>query len=137
MKRTAQLALSREGQQVLDHYASALKQGEDLSPVTVRNYLSDLRQFISWCEHCWHNEEEDALVAAVNAYGTLRDRTIIILLLHTGLRAEELCTLTSKQVSIGKRTGTLRIIGKRKKERSVPLNATARSALLKYLETQP
>ncbi len=31
----------------------------------------------------------------------------------------------------------LRIIGKRKKERSVPLNATARSALLKYLETQP
>jgi len=83
------------------------------------------------------DEEEDAFVAAVNAHGTLRDRTIITLLLHTRLRAEELCTLTCKQLHVGKRDGMLRIIGKRKKERSVPLNATARSALLKYLETQP
>lgn len=83
------------------------------------------------------DEEEDALIAAVNEHGTLRDRTIITLLLHTGLRAEELCTLTRKQVHVGKRNGTLRIIGKRKKERSVPLNASARSALLKYLEAQP
>jgi len=82
------------------------------------------------------DDEEDALVAAVNAYGPLRNRTIITLLLHTGLRAEELCTLTCKQVHVGKRDGTLRIIGKRKKERSVPLNATARTALSKYLETQ-
>ncbi len=214
MKREAQPALTAKGQQALDQYASALKQGEDLSAVTIRNYLSDLRQFMAWCERCrceeqdeqpftpqtispslliryrtylqttlwlkpssinralmslkryfaWvareqligddpassvkfvpkeataprhlEDDEEDALVAAVNAHGTLRDRTIITLLLHTGLRAEELCTLTRKQVYVGKRNGTLRIIGKRKKERSVPLNATARSALLKYLETQ-
>jgi integrase/recombinase XerC len=83
------------------------------------------------------DDEEDALVAAANVHGTVRDQTIITLLLHTRLRAEELCSLTCKQVDIGKRNGTLRIIGKRKKERSVPLNATARSALLKYLETQP
>ena len=82
-------------------------------------------------------EEESALVAAVNATGTLRDRTIITLLLHTGLRARELCTLTRKQVHLGKRNGTLRIIGKRNKVRDVPLNATARSVLGRYLETLP
>lgn len=172
MKRAAQPALSVEGQHALDHYAQALQRMEDLSAVTVRNYLSDLRQFIAWRECCFREErdgqpftpqavappllirywtylqtilwlkpstakqtlmslkryfawatrtqtiqydpmsavkfapkeataprhlnddEEDALVAAVNATGTLRDRAIITLLFHTGLRARELCTGT-------------------------------------------
>jgi integrase/recombinase XerD len=212
MTRAAQPSLSVEGQQALDLHTYALKRVEDLS---IRNYLSDLRQFIAWCESGWcekqdepsytpqavvlslliryrtylqtmlwlkpssinrtlmslkryfawavrkqliqddptrtvkfvpkeattprhlSDEAEDALVAAVNAYGTLRDRTIITLLLHTGLRAQELCTLTCNQMYIGKRNGTLRIIGKRKKVREIPLNATVRSILLRYLETLP
>lgn len=215
MKRTAQPMLSTDGQHALDLYGQALRQCEDLSAVTIRNYLSDLRQFIAWCEGCWHegqeersftpqavapslliryreylqtalflkpstvnrtlmslkryfawtrktrliqadpahpikfvpkeaapprhlsDEEEEALVAAVNAVGTLRDQTIITLLLHTGLRAQELCTLTRQQVCLSKRHGTLRILGKRKKVREVPLNATARLALNQYLETLP
>ncbi len=215
MKRVAQPPLTVEGQQALDHYASALQQAEDLSAITIRNYLSDLHQFIAWCESSWHevhedcsftpqavapplliryraylqttlwlkpatvnralmslkryfawvsktsmiqsdptsalkfvpkeapaprhlsDEEENALVAAVNATGTLRDQTIITLLLHTGLRAQELCTLMRKQVYLGKRNGMLHIIGKRKKVRDVPLNATARSVLGRYLKTLP
>lgn len=215
MKREAQPTLSVEGQQILEQYADALRQMEDLSAVTVRNYLSDLRQFMAWCECSWREEwneasftpqavtsslliryraylqtplwlkpssinraimslkryfawatktqviqqdptstvkfvpkeataprhldddEEDALIAAVNATGTLRDRTMITLLLHTGLRARELCSLTRQQVQVGKRNGTLRIIGKRHKVRDVPLNTTARSALSAYLETLP
>ncbi len=215
MKREAQPALSVEGQQVLGQYTDMLRQIEDLSAVTVRNYLSDLRQFMAWCECNWREEwdeapftpqaitpplliryrtylqttlwlkpssvnraimslkryfswatkaqliqqdptstvkfvpkeasaprhldddEEGALIAAVNGTGTLRDRTIITLLLHTGLRARELCTLTRQQVHIGKRNGTLRIIGKRYKVRDVPLNATARSILSAYLEMLP
>jgi integrase/recombinase XerC len=215
MKRGAQPHLSAEGRQALDHYAYTLQQVEDLSTVTIRNYLSDLRQFIAWCESFWHeaqedrpftphvvapplliryrsylqmtlwlkpatinralmslkryfawvtkagmiqsdpasalkfipkeastprhlsDDEESALVAAVNARGTLRDQTIITLLLHTGLRAQELCTLTRQQVHLGKRNGMLHIIGKRKKVRDVPLNATARSLLGKYLTTLP
>jgi integrase/recombinase XerD len=215
MKREAQPALSIEGQHALEQYAYALRQVEDLTAVTIRNYLSDLRQFIAWCECCWceecnaqsftpqavasplliryrtylqttlwlkpatvnralmslkryfawavnmqavqydptsnvkfvpkeassprhlSDEEETALVAAASATGTLRDRTVITLLLHTGLRAQELCTLTRPQVLLGKRSGTLRIIGKRKKVRDVPLNATARTALQTYLATLP
>lgn len=213
MKRNAQPEISEEGQQALDQYRQVLEHFEDLSPVTIRNYLSDLRQFIAWCECSWQegqenrcftpqavapalleryrddlqttldlkpstvnrtlmslkryfawtrkaqliqsspaslikflpkeassprhldNEEEDALVAAVNATGTLRDQTIIILLLHTSLRAQELCTLTRQQIHLGKRNGTLRITGKRKKVREVPLNTTARSILDRYLKT--
>jgi len=215
MKREAQPMLSEDGQQALEQYMQVLQYLEDLSPVTLRNYLSDLRQFIAWCEYSWRNvqedrtftpqavapallmhyrdylqmtlglkpatinrtlmslkryfawtrktqliqsnpaslikflpkeatpprhlsnEEENALVAAVNATGTLRDQAIITLLLHTGLRAQELCTLTRQQVHLGKRHGTLRITGKRKKVREVPLNTTARSILNQYLETLP
>src|SRR6266567_839071 len=195
MKREAQPLLSADGQLALEQYMQVLKHLEDLSPVTTRNYLSDLGQFIAWCECSWRdiqegrsftpqavapslliryreylqttldlkpstvnrtlmslkryfawsrktqltqsdpaspikfvpkkaspprhlsNEEEEALVAAVNAAGTLRDQTIITLLLHTGLRAQELCTLMRKQVYLGKRNGMLHIIGKRKKVR--------------------
>jgi integrase/recombinase XerD len=200
MRREAQPQLSEAGQQALDQYTQVLHHLEDLSPVKILNCLSDLRQFIAWCECSWHdvqenrsftpqvvaptlliryrdylqttlglksstinrtlmslkryfaspikfvpkeaspprhlsNEEEEALVATVNAAGTLRDQTIITVLLHTGLRAQELCTLTRQQVHLGKRNGTLRIMGKRKKVREVPLNTTARSILNRYLET--
>ena len=215
MKLNAQPTLSISGKHALGEYRQVLQQLEDLSPVTIRNYLSDLRQFIAWCEDCWcmgqekrsftpqavapsllmryrehlqttlglkpstvnrtlmslkryfawirktqliqsdpaspikfvpkeatpprhlSNDEEEALVDAVNATGTLRDQTIITLLLHTGLRVQELCTLTRQQLHLGKRNGTLRITGKRRKVREVPLNTTARLALNQYLETLP
>ena len=205
--------LSEAGQHTLRQYRQSLQQVEDLSPVTIRNYVSDLRQFIAWREAYWSegqeersftlravtpalliryreylqaslslksstvnrtlmslkryfawtrkmqliqadpaspvkfvpkeaspprhlsDEKEEVLVATVNAVGTLRDQIIITLLLHTGLRAQELCTLTHQQVSLSKRNGTLRIVGKHKKVREIPLNATSRLALSQYLET--
>jgi integrase/recombinase XerC len=39
------------------------------------------------------DREEERLVASVKANGSLRDRTIIVLMLHTGLRAREVCQL--------------------------------------------
>ncbi len=213
MTRKAQPMLSQNGQYALDQYIQVLQQVEDLSPVTIRNYVSDLRLFIAWCEGFWSerqadrfftprmiapslliryreylqttlglkpstvnrtlmslkryfawtrktqlvqfdpaspikfvpkevspprhlsDEEEDALVAAVNATGSLRDQVIITLLLHRGLCAQELCSLTRQQIHLGKRNGTLRIVGKRKKVREVPLNTTARSILNQYLGT--
>jgi integrase/recombinase XerC len=83
------------------------------------------------------DQEEQALVASVTKAGTLRDRVLIILLLHTGLRARELCRLRRDQVKLGKRSGFLEIIGKRNKYREVPLNATVRKMLEEYLPTLP
>ena len=211
MRRTGLPVLSATGQQVFDNYERTLHTEEDLSAVTIRNYLSDLRHFAAWCESTWKqgqegerpftpsavttptitdyraylqhtlrlkpasvnrslislkrycswatdtgqlkrnpakvvklveqeappprhlsDQEEQALVAAVTETGSPRDRTIIILMLHTGLRAREVCTLTRSQVKLGKRSGTLQVFGKRNKYREIPLNATARAALEEY-----
>jgi integrase/recombinase XerD len=210
-KRAKRPALSGTGEQVLEQYERRLRTEEDLTVVTIRNYLSDLRHFAAWCESIWKqgreedlaftpervttttitdyrtylqqvlhlkpnsvnrslislkryfawelsigqarydpakvvklvgeevstprhldDQEEQALVAAVTEAGNLRDRAIIVLLLHTGLRARELCTLTRAQVRLGKRSGAISVYGKRNKYREIPLNATARATLLAY-----
>ncbi len=211
-KRATQPVISAQGQTALTTYEQHLCTVEDLSPKTIRNYLSDLRQFIAWCEVSWaeaseqerrftpttittplvtryraylqtdahlqpasinralisikrycawcldhdqlkrdpakvvklvrampkaprhlSDDDEDALVAAVSNGGNLRDRTIILLMLHTGLRAGEVCRLRRQDVRLGKRSGALSVIGKRNKHRDIPLNATARAALEDYL----
>ena len=215
MKWKAQLLLSAAGQHTLGQYTQVPQHLEDLSTITIRNYLSDLRQFIAWYERSWHNiledrtftlqavtpslliryreyfqttlglkpstvnrtlmslkrsfswarktqfiqsnptspitivpkesspprhlsdKEEDVLIAAVNATRTLRDEAITPLLLYTGIRVQELCTLTRQQVHLDKRNGTLRMTGKRKKVRKVPLNTTIRSILNQYRKTLP
>ena len=52
MKRADQPALSVEGRLTFDQYTPALQQIEDLTEVTLCNYLSALRQFVAWCECC-------------------------------------------------------------------------------------
>lgn len=217
MKRQANPPISSSGEIALAQYGQTLRIQEDLTFASVRNYLSDVRQFIAWYEgyrgeqetdkQNWSNfdlqaiatptltsyraylqtaqrqkpasinrslislkryfgwalhhqfilynpsasvklvgqeestprhlddKEEQALVAAVTKVGSLRDRVLIILLLHTGLRAREMCRLRLDQVKLGRRSGSLEIIGKRNKYREVPLNATARKVLEEYLPT--
>ncbi len=211
-KRSPMPILSDTGQAAWDAYATALRITTDTSPVTVRNYLSDLRQFIAWAEAEWtvgqdatvsftptcltpplltryrstlqhtrrltpasinralvslkrysawllaecvlsrdpvapvklipetaraprhlDDTEEEALLAAVTAHGSTRDQTLITLMLHTGLRAREVCALRRRDVTVGKRSGILRVYGKRNKYREVPLNATARAVLAPHL----
>jgi len=81
------------------------------------------------------DREEDALLAAVSAHGSLRDRTLLLMLLHTGLRASEICQAQVRHIHLGKRSGTLDVIGKRNKYREVPLTVTARTTLAEYLPT--
>jgi integrase/recombinase XerD len=214
-RRTEMPILSEDGQHALDGFLHALQETEDLRPATLRNYASDLRQFVAWCEAHWAtgqetgraftptavttplitayrtslqslalrpasinrflvsikrycawardaqiiardpakpvklvpeveqaprhlaDEDEQALMRAVTEQGTLRDQTLITVLLHTGLRAHEICSLQVQQVKIGKRSGTLEVIGKGNKYREIPLNITAREALKTYLATLP
>ncbi|SRR6266567_7216968 len=212
MKRTAHPPLSRSGHEALTLYEKWLREREDLTLASIRNYLSDLRHFTAWYEaerevqahDCFtaqgittpaltryrtylqavqrqkpasvnrslislkryfgwasqqhiitydpsvavklvgqeegaprhlDDQDEQALVATVTKAGNLRDRVLIVLLLHTGLRAREICRLRRDQVKLGKRSGFLEIIGKRNKYREVPLNATARKMLEEYLPT--
>ena len=204
--------LSPSAQAALDAYRQHLREEVDLSPATIRNYLSDLRHFMAWCEAIWSegqdamqpfvleriatptltryrehlqhalqlkpatinrhlvslkryfgwandqemvarnpasvvklvpqttrparhlsDQEEAALVAAAENAGSQRDYTLIVLMLHTGLRVSEVCSLKRDHVVLHKRSGYLKVWGKRNKYREVPLNATARNALTDYL----
>lgn len=65
-----------------------------------------------------------------------RDKTIVNLLYHTGIRVSELVSLQWEDIDTGRYQGVLRIRkGKGEKERIVPLNATARNLLQKYEES--
>lgn len=50
MKRTAHPPLSHAGHEALASYEYWLREQEDLTPASIRNYLSDLRHFIAWYE---------------------------------------------------------------------------------------
>lgn len=216
MTRSEKPTLSKAGEQELERYGAYLREEQDLSTATVRNYLSDLRGFASFCESSWSegeesgepfspegvttptitlyrshlknvaelkpasinrylvsvkryfswavdvgllsrnpakavklvprvvppprhlsDREESALLSAVEKHGTPRDRTAMVVALHTGLRAEELRGLKPHHAVIGKRSGHLKVYGKRGKYREVPLNVTAREALCEWLEELP
>ncbi|MEJ7816066.1 MAG: tyrosine-type recombinase/integrase [Rubrobacter sp.] len=216
MARSEKPTLSKVGEKELERYGRYLREEQDLSASTVRNYLSDLRGFASFCEQSWSegeesgesfspagvttptitlyrshmknvaelkpasinrylvsvkryfswavdagllsrdpakavklvprvvppprhltDKEEAALVSAAERHGSLRDRTLIVVALHSGLRAEELCKLKPHHVVIGKRSGHLKVYGKRGKYREVPLNVTAREALSEWLKELP
>jgi len=145
----------------LTHYRTYL-QALQLKPNSINRFLISLKRYFAWLITIGQltydpakvvklvgeevtsprqidDQEEQALVAAVKKRGTARDQAIIVFMLHTGLRAREVCTLTRSQVRLGKRSGSITVHGKRNKYREVPLNATARVALETYdpLLTKP
>ncbi len=60
-KRAKRPTLSGTGEQVLVQYERRLRIEEDLTSVTIRNYLSDLRHFAAWCEFIWKQGREEGL----------------------------------------------------------------------------
>ncbi|MGL5872669.1 MAG: tyrosine-type recombinase/integrase [Xenococcaceae cyanobacterium] len=79
--------------------------------------------------------EKSALVSAVTSHNLFRDRAIIILMFHTGLRAAKVCRLQVKHIHLRKCGGYLQVYGKRNKYQKIPLNATAKKVLLEYIAT--
>jgi len=71
-------------------------------------------------------EKEDPL--------SLRDRAILELLYSSGLRIGELVNLKTEDVDLSR--GIVRVMGKGRKERIVPLGNMAQEALLKYLRVR-
>lgn len=82
-------------------------------------------------------KEQQALMRAVSRAEKDRDIAMVTLLVHTGLRVSEACSLTVDDVVIGERSGHLVVrAGKGNKYREVPLNITARKALKNWLDTR-
>lgn len=145
----------------LTRYREAMQRVMELKPATINRRLLTLKRFFEWAvaqnvirrnpskpvklvpeekvsPRQMTDKEEAALIAAAEHSGSLRDQTILIVMLYTGLRTMEVCDLTPEYIKIGKRSGQLTVrSGKRNKQREVPLNATCRAALEKYLAVLP
>jgi site-specific recombinase XerD len=122
---------------------------QTLAPESIAGYVRGLKAFGHWCA-----AEE---LAAAAGFRTLRrpkvprkliapfsdgelqrmlalagprERALALLLLDTGLRVAEVAVL---RVGDLRPDGTIRVLGKGAKERMVPLGATARRAVVRYL----
>lgn len=69
-----------------------------------------------------------------NTFEGLRDRLIIELLYTTGMRRSELIQIKQKDIDLA--NGTVKVLGKRNKERIVPLLASTLTLFLDYWETR-
>ena len=76
----------------------------------------------------------DALLAAPRVETTvgLRDRAVLETMYATGMRASEVTSLRLQQIDLG--LGLVRVFGKGRKERLVPLGSQARTWIRRYLE---
>jgi integrase/recombinase XerD len=84
--------------------------------------------------HCLAPDEVEALLAAPEV-GTplgLRDRAMLETLYATGVRVSELCALTVDRTRLD--PGFVRVVGKGRKERLVPLGLSAVEWIERYLE---
>jgi site-specific recombinase XerD len=136
------------------HY---LIEDEQAKPSTVNRKLASIRSFLKWAKS--EDEIEDlprfpqsmeqvksapkaldrtemhALVRAVERYGDSRDQAILLVLLNTGLRVNELSELNLSDVEMSERKGKVVVrSGKGQKYREVPLNGEARRSLNEYLD---
>jgi len=70
--------------------------------------------------------------AEVDPVQALRDQAVLELLYATGIRVSELCGLDRDDIDLERRT--IRVLGKGRKERTVPLGEPAIAALDRWLE---
>lgn len=67
-----------------------------------------------------------------------RDASMVLFLLHTGLRLSEAINLQMSDIQLSERKGSVLVQnGKGNKQRSVPLNSDARKALQEWNEVRP
>lgn len=147
----------------LKDYLAYLKEEHDLKPTTLGRTISAIRMFFQHArESGWILEDPAArlrtpkkprrlpiyllptetreLIQAAPAATTkptdpLRNETILHLLMMTGLRLSELVGLDTDRIDL--ETGFIRVLGKGRKERLVPLNSTARGLLKRWLSERP
>lgn len=143
----------------LQRYYMAL-QGRKLSTVTVQSYIRAVRAFLTWCYNegymsvCLPDKfklpkakrnavdvltdgEVRRLMASFvgNGFIARRNACICALMLDSGLRMNEVVSLTIGRVHIAE--GYIIVDGKGNKQRIVPIGLYMRKALMRYLAVRP
>jgi site-specific recombinase XerD len=144
---------------VLIGYRNELQHEQQKSISTINLRISALRAWCSWLQEQGYlavdpaarvkllsgtsgSSREGLTQTQVNALlhmaeqspDPLRNYAIVQVLVQTGLRLNECARLTFGDIMIGERSGTVLVrAGKGNKVRSVPLNSSAREALVNYV----
>jgi integrase/recombinase XerD len=139
----------------LEAYRLALVEG-NLAPASIEIYLRSMRQFFSWLESSQilflnpaaglvipaperkllpvpSEEEIRRLLVQPNVHTNcgLRDRALLETAYSTGARGKELCGLQLKDLDLEQ--GLVRVLGKGKKQRMLPLGQEAVRWLKQYI----
>lgn len=132
----------------------------DISCSTRATYVRHIKVFLNWLEeeynidlsaqsikvpktakkviHVYDDSEIREIFSSVHAESewlTLRNKAMIALMLDSGLRQNEVCTLLRCDVSY--RTSTMKICGKGNKERIVPLGQLSQYFMKEYEKLCP
>ena len=142
---------------VIDYRNNMLAQGR--KPSTINRHLTSISSFCQWAHKkgyilnnpvegirpvaeeplgpaALEQKQQLALIKAVRESGNIRDLAIITMLLHTGLRVNELCNLQMFDIVLSKNSNTITVReGKGTKRRTIPLNSTAVGILKDYLKS--
>ena len=144
--------------QLRGYYLALQKKG--LSSVTIQSYIRAVRSFLTWCYRedyipqdlsvkfrlpkaqrkeidTLTDSEVQRLLACFNPRSLLQLRNLCIcsLMLDSGLRREEVVTLSLPLLHV--REGYAIVNGKGNKQRTVPLGLHTRKLLLRYLSRRP
>jgi integrase/recombinase XerC/integrase/recombinase XerD len=139
-----------------EHHPHTPIQSDLLSTSTVHGHIRTLRAFFGWLVREGISEtniakdlkppklvkkvvsilSDEEIVTILNTlnlhnHSQVRNKTIFILLLDTGLRIGELINLKMEDVHLN--DGYLKVIGKGKKERMVPMGTKAQRELQRYI----
>lgn len=140
-----------------DHPLRKPEEGK-LAAITVHGYVRAIKTFGAWLREEGYtgsnifeklkrpkvpkpvieilsDQEIDRLFSSINPNSFLGSRlyVIVLLLLDTGIRASELCTLTVENTFVD--DGYVKVHGKGGKDRIVPFGTTTRKALIRYIAT--
>ena len=147
----------------IQHYRQHLTRDRAAKPATINRKLEALRRFTRWahdrgklsshvgaevkltravrgqCPKGLRPAEVQALLRAAgqSRHGLARrNYALVQILLQTGRRVSEVAKLQIADLVLHERSGEVRVHGKGAKERTVPLNTSARRAVQAYLDAR-
>lgn len=143
------------------NYREEMQQSMRLKPATINRRLITLKRFFDWTAsegfigsdpskpvkllpedkekpRRMTDQEVEALINATRKYGSLRDQTLVFLMLHTGLWPMEVCDLKPGDISLVPPVGYVIVqSGVRNSYREVPLNAECSAIIESYIAKLP
>ncbi|MGD9677039.1 MAG: tyrosine-type recombinase/integrase [Vulcanibacillus sp.] len=141
----------------LAEYIENMTRIDELKPTTINRRISALKLFFDWAYHNGYSkrnpakhiklikleksnprfitdDEEKSFLETVRAHGTIRDRAIVTLMVHTGLRVSETCNIKKSDIHLSDKNSYIEVSANNQ-HRKIPLNSITQSILGRYISS--